>query len=106
MASQQAAKMLLPSLKRQLAKVLAIEHEQIEHIINKCSALRSSINQPFKTRVAVVIQRNDLSIQNNRPLERSQGFHNHWESFLEILLITTVEADASIVPLGDRSEPI
>ena len=68
MTCQQPAKALFAFHKRQLPKILPIQHQQIENIVDQGPTLWPSIDQPFKAGVAVFVQRHDFTVEDCRTL--------------------------------------
>jgi hypothetical protein len=57
--------------------------------------------------MAVLVQNHDLSVKNCRTLQPSQRFHDQWKSFLEIVPLAAISADAaSVVSFRNRPEAV
>ena len=69
---QEFLKKLLPAAKRLATQLYIAKLQQIEDVIDQGSLLRAAIQQPFKARVAMLVQRHELAIQDGWLFQFSQ----------------------------------
>ncbi|HEX2523498.1 MAG TPA: hypothetical protein VHP35_15350 [Terriglobia bacterium] len=62
-----------------MSEVLVSEAQQVKHVVDDCPFLWSSVDEPFETRVAMLVQGDDFTIKSH-VVERTDCLSNDREN--------------------------